>query len=180
MDAVKVIKKSGAPGAVPAVTAYVDEPLLPKVSADDSGKVIGVDENGELEAITPSSKKYYIHALSLTFGTYGLGKCIIVSDSSTPFTRRSFVQWLYDHNYKSKTTGYPANMATSYTLDSDKSIVFLNSLYSGSVAPSTDEPNIYVYGYKKTFSISNSVVSIANGEINNSVSVTVTDAVQEI
>lgn len=52
MDAVKVIKKSGAPGAVPAVTAYVDEPLLPKVSAEDSGKVIGVNENGELEAVS--------------------------------------------------------------------------------------------------------------------------------
>lgn len=55
MDAVKVIKKSGAPGAVPAVTAYVDEPLLPKVSEEDVGKVIGVDENGELEAVTISA-----------------------------------------------------------------------------------------------------------------------------
>lgn len=179
MDAVKVIKKSGAPGAVPAVTAYVDEPLLPKVSAADSGKVIGVDENGELEAVTPSSKKYYIHALSLTFGTYGLGKCIIVSDSSTPFTRRSFVQWLYDHNYKSKTTGYPANMATSYTLDSDTSLAFINSMYTA-IAPSDDTPNVYVYGFKKHFSISDNAISINNSEISNSVSVTVTDAVQEI
>lgn len=76
MDAVKVIKKSGAPGAVPAVTAYVDEPLLPKVSAEDSGKVIGVDENGGLDAITipvPEGKPLYLHQLRInmqsTIGT---------------------------------------------------------------------------------------------------------------
>ncbi len=48
---VKVNKKRGKPAGTFAVDAYVDEPILPDVTPDDAGKVIGVNENGELEAV---------------------------------------------------------------------------------------------------------------------------------
>lgn len=108
MDAVKVIKKSGAPGAVPAVTAYVDEPLLPKVSAEDSGKVIGVDENGELDVVTVSVPQptEFSHTI-LLFSSDNVkryrGILILKTNSNTPFTLDTLKEYI-NTNYPTGTT----------------------------------------------------------------------------
>ena len=178
MDAVKVIKKSGAPGAVPAVTAYVDEPLLPKVSAEDSGKVIGVDENGELEAVTipvPESKKYYKHDVYLLFSFWGAAWVTIINESSTAFTSATFKDYL-----NSLPWGYSLPVFPFWTLDNNNQIKYVRSLQGGRSYSNT---NFNFTGGTYTFAIENGAIkiSVVNAAAADTVSTTVnTDSVTEI
>ena len=146
MDAVKVIKKSGAPGAVPAVTAYVDEPLLPKVSAYDSGKVIGVDEHGELDAITiESGGKVYCH--SFYDSNYMNHKIVFYSSKSTQYTLAELNAILKDGNFTSTT--YFLGMGTGYNMTADGKLEMMRGIYA-----SGNYTYIYVMRLDNTFSAS--------------------------
>lgn len=130
MDAVKVIKKSGAPGAVPAVTAYVDEPLLPKVSAEDVGKLLGVDENGEIEAVTvtiPTSKKYYKHVLTST--TARFSTMVIISDKSDAYTIETLNQYLTTVGGGNININKPYPVAFNIELNSTTEILLYYGIY---------------------------------------------------
>lgn len=80
MDAMKVIKKHGAPGGLPVVTIYVD-----------------ADAPGE-------DRTLYEHHISVT--NYGEVLCLI-SDSSTPLDASTLNTILKDAGYASYSTALP-------------------------------------------------------------------------
>lgn len=168
MKNINLTKKSGKCFGAQNVTAFVgDEPLLPAITPDDAGKVLGVNAQGEIEAMVipvPESKKYYSHALRISITTYGVIKCLIITDNNTPFTKKSLAQWLYDHNYKQKLSGYPCTVSPSYVINNN-ALSFLQSLNIPLDPTSSSDPDINIWGHKRVFTIDNGSIKINNQEI---------------
>lgn len=83
----------------------IDNRLLPVVTADDAGKGLVVDENGNIVAEEVSGgNQLYEHIINVI---YSNAQLVIISTDSIPMTKTEVVNFLQENDFTSSNKYYP-------------------------------------------------------------------------
>lgn len=93
---------------------------LPKITAADAGKILSVDSEGNISAVTPTPTHLYEHYFSFAEGSFH-----IITDRAEPYDVSSFSRWLKE-NYTGDSfrPDSPLNISYSNTTNVENNIVF--------------------------------------------------------